>query len=91
MGFIQLTLFLHGIPVLFIKKKDSSLCLCVDFYGLNCIFKKDCYPLPLIFDLLDLPCKAQVYSKIDLCHAYHLSQIRYLLVVILKLNSVSEV
>jgi len=41
MGFIQLTSSPHGAPVLFIKKKDSSLCLCVDFHGLNCISKKD--------------------------------------------------
>ena len=58
--------------VLFVKKKDSSLCLCIDFHGLNCIFKKDCYLLLFISDLLDLPCKAQIYSKIDLHHAYHL-------------------
>ena len=72
MGFIQPTLSLHGALVLFIKKKDSSLRLCVDFHGLNCISKKDRYPLPLISELLDSPCKAQVYSKIDLRHAYHL-------------------
>ena len=39
--------------VLFIRKKDGSLCLCVDFRGLNKIMKKDCYPLPHISDLLD--------------------------------------
>ena len=59
-------------PVLFVKKKDGSLHLCVDFCGLNRIFKKDHYPLPLISNLLDSPCKAWVYSKIDLCHAYYL-------------------
>jgi len=75
MGFILLTSSLHSTPVLFIKKKDSSLCLCVNFRGLNHISKKDRYPLPLISDLLDLPYKAQVYSKIDLRHAYHLVRI----------------
>ena len=75
MGFIRPTLSLHGALVLFIKKKDGSLCLCVDFRGLNHISKKDCYPLLLISNLLDSPCKAQVYSKIDLCHAYHLVRI----------------
>ena len=74
-GFIQLTSSLHGALVLFVKKKDGSLHLCVDFCGLNCISKKDRYPLPLISDLLDSPCKAQVYLKIDLCHAYHLVRI----------------
>ena len=71
-GFIQPISSLHGAPVLFVKKKDGSLRLCVNFRGLNCISKKDRYPLPLISDLLDSPRKAQVYSKIDLRHAYHL-------------------
>ena len=56
--FIQPTSSPHGTPVLFIKKKDGLLYLCVDFHGLNCISKKDCYPLLLISDLLDLPRKA---------------------------------
>jgi len=71
-GFIQPTSSLHSVLVLFVKKKDGSLHLCVDFHGLNCISKKDRYPLLLISNLLDSPCKAQVYSKIDLRHAYHL-------------------
>jgi len=71
-GFIQPISSPHSALVLFVKKKDGSLHLCVDFCGLNHISKKDCYPLPLISDLLDSPCKAWVYSKIDLCHAYHL-------------------
>src|SRR6267154_5789096 len=58
----------HGAPVLFVKKKDGSLCLCVDFRGLNKITKKDRYPLPLISDLLNSPGKARVYTKIDLRH-----------------------
>jgi len=68
-GFIRPTLSLHSAPVLFIKKKDGSLHLCADFCRLNHISKKDCYPLPLISNLLDSLCKAQIYSKIDLCHA----------------------
>jgi len=70
--FIQPTSSPHGALVLFVKKKDGSLHLCVSFCGLNYISKKDRYPLLLIFDLLDSPRKAQVYSKIDLYHAYHL-------------------
>ena len=72
MGFIQPTSSPHGALVLFVKKKDDSLCLCVNFHGLNHISKKNCYLLPLISDLLDSSCKAWVYSKIDLFHAYHL-------------------
>ena len=60
---------------LFIKKKDGSLQLCVDYRGLNKISKKDRYPLPLISDLLDSPSQAKVYTKIDLRHAYHLVRI----------------
>jgi len=66
----------HGMPILFVKKKDGSLRLCVDFQGLNKISKKDCYPLLLISDLLDSPGKARIYTKIDLQHAYHLVRIR---------------
>ena len=72
MGFIWPISFLHSVPVLFVKKKNGSLCLYVNFCSLNHIFKKNCYPLLLIYNLLDSPCKAWVYSKIDLCHAYHL-------------------
>ena len=71
-GFIWPISSLHSALVLFVKKKDGSLCLCVDFRGLNCISKKDCYSLPLISDLLDSPHKAWVYSKIDLHHVYYL-------------------
>jgi len=51
-SFIQPTSSSYGTLVLFVKKKDSSLCLCVNFHGLNHISKKDCYPLPLISNLL---------------------------------------
>jgi len=71
-GFIRSMLSPHGALVLFVKKKDGSLRLCVDFRGLNRITKKDQYPLPLISNLLDSPHKARIYTKIDLRHAYHL-------------------
>src|SRR5258706_500676 len=47
-------------------------CLCIDFRALNRVMEKDCYPLPLIPDLLNAPAPARIYSKIDLKHAYHL-------------------
>jgi len=71
-GFICPTSSSHAAPVLFVKKKDGSLQLCVDYRGLNNLSKKDRYPLPLISDLLDSPSRAKVYTKIDLRHAYHL-------------------
>jgi hypothetical protein len=74
-GFIRTSNSPHGAPILFVRKKDGSLCLCVDYCGLNKITKKDHYLLPLISDLLDTPQKAHLYTKIDLCHAYHLVQV----------------
>ena len=74
-GFIWPSRSSHGTPILFVKKKDGSLRLCVDFRSLNKVTKKDHYPLPLIMDLLDTPQKARIYTKINLQHAYHLVQI----------------
>ena len=74
-GFIRPSNSPFGAPVLFVKKKDGSLRLCVDFRRLNALTRKDKYPLPLISDLLDSPRKAKVFTKIDLRHAYHLVRI----------------
>ena len=74
-GFIYPSKSTHGAPILFAKKKDGSLCLCVDYRGLNRITRKDRYPLPLISDLLDAPSKARIYTKLDLRHAYHLLRV----------------
>src|SRR6266511_2273448 len=74
-GFIRPSKSAHGAPILFVRNKDGSLRLCVDFRGLNRITKKDRYPLPLISDLLDAPGRARIYTKIDLRHAYHLVRI----------------
>src|ERR1700731_1958329 len=71
-GFIRLSRSPHRAPVLFVQKKNSNLCLCMDFHGLNKVTKKDCYLLPLTKDLLDVPGKAKIYTKLDLRHAYHL-------------------
>jgi len=65
----------HSAPILFIKKKDGSLRLCINFRGLNRLMKKDRYPLPLISNFLDALGKARIYTKIDLRHTYHLVQI----------------
>jgi Reverse transcriptase (RNA-dependent DNA polymerase) len=71
-GFIHPSNSPFGAPVLFIKKKDGSLRLCVDFRWLNAITRKDKYLLPLTSELLDTPSRAKVFTKIDLKHAYHL-------------------
>src|SRR5258708_26593085 len=71
-GFICPSKSPWGSPVLFVKKKDSSLCLCINFHTLNRVTEKDHYPLPLIPDLLNSPAPTRIYSKINLKHAYHL-------------------
>src|SRR5258708_17089179 len=71
-GFICPSKSPWGSPILFVKKKDGSLHLCVDFRALNRVTEKDCYPLPLILDLLMSPAPTRIYSKIYLKHAYHL-------------------
>ena len=65
-----------GAPVLFVKKKDASLRMVVDYRKLNAATRKDRYPLPRINDLLERLGKASVFTKIDLRNAYHLLRIR---------------
>ena len=52
-GFIRPSKSPTGAPILFVRKKDSSLRLCIDYRGLNNLTIKNCYPLPLIGELLD--------------------------------------
>jgi hypothetical protein len=75
-GFIRHSKSSAGAPVLFVKKKDGSLRLCVDYRGLNRITAKNKYPLPLISALLDRLRPAKVLTKIDLRGAYNLVRMR---------------
>nr|GFB33114.1 putative reverse transcriptase domain, aspartic peptidase domain protein [Tanacetum cinerariifolium] len=52
-GFIRPSVSPWGAPVLFVKKKDGSMRLCIDYYELNKITIRNCYPLPRIDDLFD--------------------------------------
>ena len=65
-GFIRPSTSPWGSPVLFAKKKDETLRLCIDYRHLNRVTIKNRYPLPRIDDLFDQLRRAQVYSKIDL-------------------------
>ena len=65
-----------GAPILFVKKKDGSLRLWVDYRGLNAVTKKDRYPLPLIGEALDRLSTAKYYTKLDIEDAYHNIRIR---------------
>ena len=63
-------------PILFVKKKDGSLRMCVDYCGLNKITVKNRYPLSLILGLFDQLSQAKIYTKIDLRGAYNLVRIK---------------
>ena len=65
-GFIRPSISPWGAPMLFVKKKDGILRLCVDYRQLNKMTVKNKYPLPRIDDLLDQLKGASVFSKIDL-------------------------
>nr|GFB92113.1 putative reverse transcriptase domain-containing protein [Tanacetum cinerariifolium] len=60
-----------GAPVLFVKKKDGSFRMCIDYRELNKPTVKNRYPLPRIDDLFDQLQGSSVYSKIDLRSGYH--------------------
>ena len=65
-----------GSPVLFVKKKDRSMRMCIDYRSLNAVTIKNKYPLPRIDDLLDELQKAKFFSKINLRFSYHQMKIR---------------
>jgi hypothetical protein len=70
-GFIQPSSPPWGAPVLFVKKKDGTQWMCVDYQSLNEVTIKNKYPLPRIEDLFDQMKGASVFSKIDLRSGYH--------------------
>ena len=75
-GFIRLSTSPWGDPVLFSKKKDKALRLCINYQQLNKLTIKDRYSLPRIDDLFDQLRGARVYSKIDLRTGYHQLRVR---------------
>ena len=72
----QTKLVALGSPVLFVKKKDGSMKLCVDYRALNEVTIKNKYPLPRIDDLFDQLKGAKYFSKIDLRSGYFQLKIR---------------
>ncbi|GJX10798.1 putative reverse transcriptase domain-containing protein [Tanacetum coccineum] len=75
-GFIRPSSSPWGAPVLFVKKKDGSFRMCIDYRELNKLTVKNRYPLPKIDDLFDQLQGSSVYSKIDLRSGYHQLRVR---------------
>ncbi|KAA0039169.1 pol protein [Cucumis melo var. makuwa] len=75
-GFIRPSVSPWGAPVLFVKKKDGSMRLCIDYRELNKVTVKNRYPLLRIDDLFDQLQGATVFSKIDLRSGYHQLRIK---------------
>ena len=75
-GFIRPSNSPWGTSVLFAKKKDKTLRLCIDYRQLNRVKIKNRYSLLRIDDLFDQLKRAQVYSKIDLRTGYHRLRVR---------------
>jgi hypothetical protein len=75
-GFIRPSSSPWGAPVLFVKKKDGSFRMCIDYRELNKITIKNRYPLRKIDDLFDQLQGSSVYSKIDLRSGYHQLRVR---------------
>jgi hypothetical protein len=75
-GYIRPSSSPWGSPTLFVKKKDGSLQMCVDYRPLNAVTIKNKYPLPRINVLFDQLAGAQVFSKIDLRSGHHQIKIR---------------
>ncbi|GKA86774.1 putative reverse transcriptase domain-containing protein, partial [Tanacetum coccineum] len=75
-GFIRPSHSPWGAPVLFVKKKDGAMRMCIDYRELNKLTIKNRYPLPRIDDLFDQLQGACCFSKIDLRSRYHQLRVR---------------
>nr|GEV13342.1 putative reverse transcriptase domain-containing protein [Tanacetum cinerariifolium] len=75
-GFIRPSSSPWGASVLFVKKKDGSFRMCIDYRELNKLTMKNHYPLPRIDDLFDQLQGSIIYSKIDLRSGYHQLRVR---------------
>ena len=69
-GLIQPLRVPYGEPVLFQKKHDDSLCMCVDYRALNKVTIKNKYPIPLAGELFDRLSKTSYFTKLDLRSGY---------------------
>jgi hypothetical protein len=70
-GFIKPSRSPWSSAALFVRKKDGSFRMCIDYRALNSVTQRDSHPLPRITECLDQLGRAKVFSKIDLSSGYH--------------------
>lgn len=70
-GFIQLTISSWGAPILFVRNKDESLWICIDYYQLNKVTIKNKYPRPRIDYVFDQLRWSNYFPKMVICLGYH--------------------
>ena len=75
-GYIRPSSSPFGAPVLFVRKKDGSFRMCIDYRALNKVTVMDRYPLPRIDELIDRLHGAQWFTKIDMAQGYHQLRVR---------------
>ena len=76
-GYIRPSVSPWGAPVLFVKNKDGTFRMCIDYRQLNKMTVKNKYPLPRIDDMFDKIDGAKIFSKIDPRLGYHQVQVKY--------------
>jgi hypothetical protein len=69
-GLIRPSYCEFGSPILFVRKAHGSLCMCIDYRGLNEVTHKDAYPLPRVDDTLDELKDANFYTHLDLASGF---------------------
>lgn len=75
-GLIKPSVSPWGAPIIFVKNKDGTLHLCIDYWMLNKVTMKNHYPLPRIDELFDQMKGEIVFSKIDVSSSYHQLRIK---------------
>ena len=70
-GFIHASSFPAAFSVIFVKKPEGELCLCVNYRGLNNLTVKNQYLLPLIRETLNLMASSVIFTKLDIIAAFN--------------------